>query len=119
MNQLSLYTAENLYELITQEIDNFDFVPKENQIFGIIYYVNSTLNYNIDLTLDEHVDFILNISEKCINLINNTKYKDIQENQTKVAYIAEVYKLQTLDMLNCVMNLFKDYSNLLSNSCSN
>ncbi len=116
MEPKSLYTPEDLYELITQEIDNFDYVPKENQIFGIIYYVNSTLNYNIDLTLDEHLEFILNVSEKCIIIINNTTYKDIQENQTKLDYIAEVYKFQTLNMLEYIMKSFKDYSIMLSNS---
>lgn len=108
------YEDENAYELFSYiecEIDNFTYVDKEDQMYGIVYYVNLYYDYRIDIDAPEHTEFITNVVDNCYDALNKLEFPRIEVGESEMSYIQELFEAQTIAMIKSVIKDFREYIN--------
>ncbi len=108
-NEITFFKACEIFEIIEKEVDTFKYMEIDDQIEGILYYVNT---YTIDINnIDETIDetFIEQIYENCYNAYNNVTYP-FMKGESELSYIEELREVQTLKMIESVIKDFYEYS---------
>jgi hypothetical protein len=107
MNDIIFCKACEIYNIIESEINTFKYMEINDQIEGIIYYVNT---YAKDIITDETIDdtFIEQIFENCHNAYNNVNYPYMQ-GESELSYIEELREAETFSMIESVIKDLYEY----------
>ncbi len=97
--------------IIEQEVDTFNYIDLEEKIDGIIYYVNSVLDYNIDMADSRHYDFFENTYYNCYNTAQTFKYP-YDEGEPTISQLDEKLEALTFVMIQSVVKDFIEYTEM-------
>jgi hypothetical protein len=111
MKDIIFSKACEIFEIIENEINTFKYMEIDDQIEGIIFYVNIYMNdmndiINIDKNINE--TFIEKIYENCHNAYMNINYPYMQ-GESELSYIEELREAQTFSMLESVIKDLYEY----------
>lgn len=101
--------ANDVFAFIENEIENFIYVDTEEQIYGIIYYVNLYFDYKLDIDTLEHTKFITIVVDNCYDALDSLYYPTIQKGESEMSYIKELFEVQTITMISSVIKDFYEY----------
>jgi hypothetical protein len=102
-------TANEVFTFIENEIDNFIYVDIEEQIYGIIYYINLYFDYRLDIDAPEHTQFITILVDNCYNAIESLYYPTIQNGESEMSYIKELFEAKTITMITSIIKDYYEY----------
>jgi hypothetical protein len=112
MNDIIFSKACEIFQLIENEVNTFKYMELDDQIEGIIYYVNMNMNQNNDDNIMDYdiidEDFINKIYENCYNTYNNVNYQHMK-GESEMIYIEELRETQTFAMLQTVIKDLYEY----------
>ncbi len=112
MNDIIFSKACEIFQLIENEVNTFKYMELDDQIEGIIYYVNMNMNQNNDDNIMDYdiidEDFINKIYENCYNTYNNVNYQ-YMKGESEMIYIEELRETQTFAMLQTVIKDLYEY----------
>jgi hypothetical protein len=106
MNDIIFSKACNIFNIIENEINTFKYMEINDQIEGIIYYVNNIVNDNFDETLDEEI--VKKIYENCHIAYQNVNYP-FMKGESELSYLEELREAQTFKMIESVIKDLYEY----------
>jgi hypothetical protein len=108
MNDDIFCKACEIFQLIENDVYTFKYMEIDDQIEGIIYYVNTYAIeiINIDKTIDD--TFIEQIYQNCHNAYMDVNYPYIQ-GESELSYIEELRETQTFKMIESVIKDLYEY----------
>jgi hypothetical protein len=110
MSDLSYkYTIYDVYLAIRDEIDNISYIEKEEQIDALIYTINYICDYNIDLDNPINSNVLKSIKTECEKAFDNLNYPPIQNSESELSYITEMFETQTMVMIEAAIEEFNKF----------
>ena len=110
MSDLSYkYTIYDVYLAIRDEIDNISYIEKEEQINALIYTINYICDYNIDLDNPINSNVLKSIKKECEKAFDNLNYSSIQNSESELSYITELFETQTMVMIEAAIEEFNKF----------
>ncbi len=103
------YTLYDVYLAIKDEIENISYIEKDEQINAIIYSINIICNYNIDLDDPLNSNFVKSLKKECSNAFDNLNYPPIEQYESEMCYITEMFETQTMVMIEAAIDEFNKF----------
>jgi hypothetical protein len=109
MNDDIFCKACEIFQLIENDVYTFKYMEIDDQIEGIIYYVNTYVNDNSGNDNYIDIDYCINkIYENCYNAYNNVNYP-FMKGESELSYIEELRESQTFAMIESVIKDLYEY----------
>jgi hypothetical protein len=99
----------DLFNYIEEKNYSFIYLKKEEQIDGIIYYVNQYFDYRLYLNAPEHTEFITNVVNNCHTALDSIHNNDNRHGESEWSLLQELFETQTIEMIGSVIKDFYEY----------